>query len=548
VIVSAGIDVGNATTEAVLLEIADSGETRVLAHGVAPTRGSKGQEPSIRAAADLLLSLESDFNVRASVVGVAPLRAVHTEGASMESAGPTGPVVDLCVDSSTPFGSGVAVGAAWMIDQGDVPPDRPVIAVVAAGIDFERAAATIKQSLAASAAIVGVVCADDDAVLIGNRLPQRMPVVDGVDVSVIVPGERIAIEVAAQSCTLADPYALVSTFELGRVTLQGASLVARELMGRRAVALVSRPEEAGASELRDWIDELRSSLPGPRMLMMPDGQVREIADAWAVAIDRLDDGAWMRRGVINTRQTPLAFLESDCRRGVSELLKDLLNRPVQEASSEEEAALLGALSTPGVPPDAAVCDLGGGTIDIVTGAQRYVAAGAGELLTLATALCLGIPRTLAEAAKRGPAVRAQSPHLAHDEDGRRRFLEHSVPSSAVGRLCIQTDSGYVALSDSLAPEEWHALRLAIKRSAIAENVARLMRALTVESSTDKPGFLVLAGGVAEDREIVSMVAEVLRPSGTVVGRANVAGELGPRAAVAWGLARAAARTRSRVSA
>ena len=52
-----------------------------------------------------------------------------------------------------------------------------------------------------------------------------------------------------------------------------------------------------------------------------------------------------------------------------------------------------------------------------------VAAGAGETITVAVARVLGIPRALAEQVKRSPAVRVESPHIAHEEDGRRVFLD-----------------------------------------------------------------------------------------------------------------------------
>jgi hypothetical protein len=60
-------------------------------------------------------------------------------------------------------------------------------------------------------------------------------------------------------------------------------------------------------------------------------------------------------------------------------------------------------------------------------------------------------------------------------------------------------------------------------------VERALRALR-----RRPRALVAAGGTAADGEAARMLAERLAGS-VVVGRANVAGWLGTRGAVAWGL-------------
>src|SRR5205823_1525788 len=63
------------------------------------------------------------------------------------------------------------------------------------------------------------------------------------------------------------------------------------------------------------------------------------------------------------------------------LLAGLLERPVHRLLTEPAAARLGALTTPGALPGAAVVDLGAGTIDVITPDREVVAAGAGDLLT-----------------------------------------------------------------------------------------------------------------------------------------------------------------------
>ena len=143
---------------------------------------------------------------------------------------------------------------------------------------------------------------------------------------------------------------------------------------------------------------------------------------------------------------------------------------------------------------------------------------------------LGVPRALAEQVKRSPAVRVEGPHVAHEEDGRRVFLDAPAQSDAIGRLCTRGPAGLVPFSSRLAAEEWRSLRLAIKQETVAANIARALRGFD-----RPPSVLVLAGGGALDDELMRSVSEALRSVPVVVGRANVLGVHGPRFAVAAGL-------------
>jgi len=58
-----------------------------------------------------------------------------------------------------------------------------------------------------------------------------------------------------------------------------------------------------------------------------------------------------------------------------------------------------------------VIDLGGGTVDVITGRQEVVAAGGGDLLTMVVAALLGTSRSAAEWAKRGPGGSLKAPVL-----------------------------------------------------------------------------------------------------------------------------------------
>ena len=150
---------------------------------------------------------------------------------------------------------------------------------------------------------------------------------------------------------------------------------------------------------------------------------------------------------------------------------ELTGRPARTLAPEPVAAARGVRTTPGLPRDTVVCDIGGGTVDLIGPGQTVVAAGAGETITVAVARILGIPHALAETVKRTPSIRVEGPHLAHEEDGRRVFLNAVAGNDAIGRLCTRGSAGLVPFSDRLAAEEWRSLRLAIKEQTVAANMA-----------------------------------------------------------------------------
>ena len=79
-----GIDVGNATTEVVLVS---GGE--ILGAGRVPTRGRKGSAGSLRGAAALVRRLERQLGCAAGEARLAPLRAADTSVVTVpDAAGP----------------------------------------------------------------------------------------------------------------------------------------------------------------------------------------------------------------------------------------------------------------------------------------------------------------------------------------------------------------------------------------------------------------------------------------------------------------------------
>lgn len=554
----AGIDVGNHSTELVLARVED-GVVTTIAHDQSPTRGRKGSAESLEGAAALLHKVEVEAGVEADELLLSVLRPVDTATAPLAPAtSPRAPVRNLRrPDASTAAGTGYGVGQH--VPLGDLDGDivtGPVIVSVDDTRDFEDAARAITGAVERGWQVVGVVVAQDDAVLIRNRIPVDVPVVDEADVAGLENGALIAVEVVEEGRSyraMADPIALTAALGLPLDALTDVAEFCRELADSAALAVTARtgpPEPPAVDD--DYVDcrvdgdvvrytpaqahaVLRMTPPGAveriRLHAIPtaeDGLAVE--DAFFTDLGSIDNGAWLRRGVAETRGTVVAMLAADEIEDAATTLAGLTGRPTRTLATEPQAAAIGARTTPGLPPDTVVCDIGGGTIDLIGVDRTVVAAGAGEAITIAVARVLGVPRALAETVKRTPAVRVEGPHVAHEEDGRRVFLDAPANSEAIGRLCTRGSAGLVPFSNRLAAEEWRSLRLAIKQETVAANIARCLRAFPTP-----PTALLLAGGGALDDELVRTVAEALRTVPVVVGRANVEGRHGPRFAVACGL-------------
>ncbi|KUI37301.1 diol dehydratase reactivase ATPase-like domain-containing protein [Mycobacterium sp. GA-2829] len=557
-VVVAGIDVGNHTTEIVVARVTD-GRVEPVTHGQAPTRGRKGSADSLDGAAALLHRLEVEAQTRVDQIVLATIRPVDTATAPLPPAvSPNSPLRSLRrPDASTPAGVGHGVGTHVPLADltGPVQPGTVIVSVLAT-TDFEDAAHAVTEAVSRGWRIAGVLAAQDDAVLIRNRIPIDVPVVDEVDLDGLRPGALVAVEVVAEGRAyraLADPIALSAALRLGHERLHDIAEFTRELADAPAIAVTARTEPPDPPTVDDdYVDcridgrivryapaaahsVLRLEPPGcavaVRLRAMPaaeDGVA--VDDAFFTDLAAIDNGAWLRRGVADARGTVVALLAAEPVTDAAATLSALTGRPATTLSTEPAAAARGAATTPGLPPGAVVCDIGGGTVDLIDGDHTVTAAGAGETITTAVSRVLGIPRALAERVKRTPALRVEGPHVAHEEDGRRVFLDSPAPADAIGRLCTRGSAGLVPFSHRLAAEEWRSLRLAIKQETVAANIARCLATLD-----EPPPALLLAGGGALDDELLRTVGESLRRARVVVGRADIDGVHGPRFAVASGL-------------
>ncbi len=190
--VIAGVDVGNATTEVVLM----SGGT-ILGAGRVPTRGRKGSPDSLRGAAALVRRLERQLGGTVDEARIAPLRAVDTSVVTVPAAArPYGRLRVLAAGVPTPGGTGACVGPPLLLSGASAAPvDSPVVAVVPSGQRYDEAAARLRALLAAGTRIGAVLVGGDEGVLVANRLPGELPVIDQVDAAAAAACQLLAVEV-----------------------------------------------------------------------------------------------------------------------------------------------------------------------------------------------------------------------------------------------------------------------------------------------------------------------------------------------------------------
>ena len=549
----AGIDIGNSTTEIVIADGANP-----VAWDRRPTRGIKGSEASVQAAASLLKIMEREQNLVVTKVVVAPWNPVTTLTSTIHEPLPeTGNIRIVKTSHNSVVGDGWSTGQPWLITN-DFQLDTPVIALVPTGFGFGKAAIAINSAISAGAEVCGVIVADDEAVLIAKRITISIPVVDGADLDSAEKARQLFLEVRPQGSsvkTATDVWALRSALSLTDDDLVHLNSITRWVRNDRTVVLGVFSDSHDAQEVTSgrltWIDgttcELFDAIP--RFLNSNVGDVSQVeildkvstADVWAFDITAALSEKGLRN-ISHTRDLAIAQLAKSTTKQEIDLEK-IFEVPVSIARSEASAAALGAFTTPGLARDALILDIGGGTIDIIDGNQvtgdEMSAAGAGELLTAAVAHALAISRGAADWIKRGPAQRLESPHVLLGEDGSKAFVDDDkpYPASAMGSLVTPGPAGYLTFGQNVQPAEWRIMRQSLKRSAIGENVARLLRSFNAASDSPKVQDVVIVGGPAADDELIPILSQVKGIGG--LGRGNVAGILGHRFAVAYGLSQLA---------
>jgi hypothetical protein len=540
----AGIDIGNSTTEIVI-----ASGSEAIAWNRRPTRGIKGSEASIKSAVSLLQSLQREHKIVVEKVVVAPWQPVETLTSTIHEPLPdTGRLQILKTANQSVVGDGWAIGKPWLISH-EAVNDGPLIAIVPSGAGFEFAAEAINRELSNGVRIVGVVIADDEAVLVAKRISADIPIADGVDIEVARTAQRLFLEVRPQNSSLkiaTDVWALRSALELSEIEASPLNEIVRWVKNERTalIGLFSESQisnqtnngfidwiDGTTTELFDAITKIENSLIGDVSRIAITDPIRT-SDIWAFDITKVLADRGLRQ-VGHTRDLALAQLSPHSFNSDVDL-SVLFGVPVKIAESESFAARIGATSTPGVGSGAAILDIGGGTIDLISEIELS-AAGAGELLTAAVAFALGTSRGAADWIKRGPAQRLESPQVLLSEDGSKAFVAESAPypASAMGSLVTPGPAGFLTFGQNLQPAEWRIMRQALKQAAIGLNVSRLVRTLKARTGIPKDLDLVVVGGPVADDELIPVIGAI--PGIKGIGRGNVAGKLGHRYAVAYGL-------------
>jgi hypothetical protein len=505
----AGVDIGNSTTEVVLC----TSDLEVVASARTPTRGGKGSVRAVQGAAQLVRRLADGHGVSVHRAAFAPTPPVHSsvERVQLETAR-TGRLAIATRSAATTAGDAAGVGIPVPVDQLLSGTDDAVVACAGVEFGYADVAGLVNAAVAAGRTVVAVLTANDEAVLVSNRLEAGLPVVDDVDVRHVLTASRVAVEVRQGMSPLqrlTDPFWLADVFDLRDEERADARAVADELFD--SVCAVLTLDAAGA-------DTLAAGAETPTGA----GHVVRLADIAAQANSR--------RGSVAVDSLVMATMGGDADSPAdADVLSEALGVPVVRIDSEAGAARAGALTTPGIPSDVVVVDVGGGTVDVVTDDRRVVLPGAGQLLTTATAAALDISTSAAEYAKRTEAVTAVTVQLVEDEHGRRRFLDTPIDGRCTGWLLTSAPSGLLPFTSRLSGSEWRSWRLAAKRLVIGGNIL----AGVEHAAPDVSGVLLVGGGAGDD-ELVRAVSEHLG-SRVTVGRGNVVGTLGHRFAVAYGL-------------
>ncbi|EEI8614048.1 diol dehydratase reactivase subunit alpha, partial [Salmonella enterica subsp. enterica serovar 4,[5],12:i:-] len=534
----AGIDIGNSSTEVALARQDETGALTITHSALAETTGIKGTLRNVFGIQEALalVAKRAGINVRdislirineaTPVIGDVAMETI-TETIITES-------TMIGHNPKTPGGAGLGVGITITPEELLTrPADSSYILVVSSAFDFADIANVINASMRAGYQITGVILQRDDGVLVSNRLEKSLPIVDEVLYIDRIPlGMLAAIEVAVPGKvieTLSNPYGIATVFNLNADETKNIVPMARALIGNRSAVVVKTPSG----------DVKARAIPAGNLELQAQGRtVRVDVAAGAEAIMKAVDGCGKLDNVTGEAGTNIGGMLEHVRQTMAELtnkpsseifIQDLLavdtsvpvsvtgglagefsleqavgiasmvksdrlqmamiareieqklNIDVQIGGAEAEAAILGALTTPGTTRPLAILDLGAGSTDasIINPKGEIIAthlAGAGDMVTMIIARELGLEdRYLAEEIKKYPLAKVESLfHLRH-EDGSVQFFPTPLPPAVFARVCVVKPDELVPLPGDLALEKVRAIRRSAKERVFVTNALRALR-------------------------------------------------------------------------
>ncbi|EHZ9860680.1 propanediol dehydratase reactivase alpha subunit PduG [Salmonella enterica] len=594
----AGIDIGNSSTEVALATLNEAGALTITHSTLAETTGIKGTLRNVFGIQEALALVAKRAGINVSDISLIRINeATPVIGdVAMET------ITETIITESTMIGhnpktpGGVGLGVGITITPEELltrPADSSYILVVSSAFDFADIANVINASMRAGYQITGVILQRDDGVLVSNRLEKSLPIVDEVLYIDRIPlGMLAAIEVAVPGKvieTLSNPYGIATVFNLNADETKNIVPMARALIGNRSAVVVKTPSG----------DVKARAIPAGNLELQAQGRtVRVDVAAGAEAIMKAVDGCGKLDNVTGEAGTNIGGMLEHVRQTMAELtnkpsseifIQDLLavdtsvpvsvtgglagefsleqavgiasmvksdrlqmamiareieqklNIDVQIGGAEAEAAILGALTTPGTTRPLAIIDLGAGSTDasIINPKGEIIAthlAGAGDMVTMIIARELGLEdRYLAEEIKKYPLAKVESLfHLRH-EDGSVQFFPTPLPPAVFARVCVVKPDELVPLPGDLALEKVRAIRRSAKERVFVTNALRALRQVSPTGNIRDIPFVVLVGGSSLDFEVPQLVTDALAHYRLVAGRGNIRGSEGPRNAVATGL-------------
>ncbi|EHA2490642.1 diol dehydratase reactivase subunit alpha [Salmonella enterica] len=594
----AGIDIGNSSTEVALAALSDSGELIIKSSALAETTGIKGTLRNVFGIQEALALAAKNAGINVSDISLIRINeATPVIGdVAMET------ITETIITESTMIGHNpktpgcVGLGVGVTITPQELltcPADKPYILVVSSAFDFADVATMINAAVRAGYQLTGAILQQDDGVLVSNRLEKPLPVVDEVRYIDRIPlGMLAAIEVAVPGKvieTLSNPYGIATVFNLNSEETKNIVPMARALIGNRSAVVVKTPSgdvkaraiPAGNIELLSQGRTLRIDVAAGADAIMKavsncpqldnvtgeagtniGGMLEHVRQTMAELTNKPSAEIFIQDLLAVDTSVPVSVtgglagefsLEQAV--GIASMVKSdrlqmamiareieqKLSIDVQVGGAEAEAAILGALTTPGTTRPLAILDLGAGSTDasIINPKGEIIAthlAGAGDMVTMIIARELGLnDRYLAEEIKKYPLAKVESLfHLRH-EDGSVQFFPAPLPPEVFARVCVVKPNELVPLTGDIALEKVRAIRRSAKERVFVTNALRALRQVSPTGNIRDIPFVVLVGGSALDFEVPQLVTDALAHYRLVAGRGNIRGTEGPRNAVATGL-------------
>ncbi|HBI7374309.1 TPA: diol dehydratase reactivase subunit alpha [Listeria monocytogenes] len=594
----AGIDIGNSTTEVALAMANYSKEVAFVASAITDTTGIKGTKQNLHGIFKALrIALEK---VNATTENLAEIRINEATPVIGDVAMET--ITETIITESTmighnpktPGGLGMGSGVTVLLD--DVTSkskDEDYIVIIPKTVDFEDAAKQINTYVENGYQITAAILQADDGVLVHNRLNHKIPIVDEVGFIDKVPVDMLAaVEVAAPGKvieTISNPYGIATVFHLNSDETKNIIPVARALIGNRSAVVIKTPEgdvkartiPAGHIELQSGFRTQRVNVAeGSEKIMQAimslpkldnasgepgtniGGMLEKVRQTMAGLTDKLPADIFIQDLLAVDTFVPVdvqgglagefsmeqavgiaSMVKSDHLQmaAIASEIEQELQVSVKIGGAEAEAAILGALTTPGTNTPLAILDLGAGSTDasIINGKGEIIAthlAGAGDMVTMIIQSEIGLEdRYLAEDIKKYPLAKVESIFHIRHEDGTVQFFDTPLSPTVFAKVVIVKPDGFVPIPGDVSIEKIKLIRRSAKERVFVTNTIRALKYVSPTGNIRDIPFVVIVGGSALDFEIPQLITDALSHYSLVAGRGNIRGKEGPRNAVATGL-------------